>query len=105
MDNHFGGFIWTNHAIKRLYERNIKQGDAWTTLIRPDSSRYAESEQAYIYYRKIRGQNIEVVAKQNDQKEWLVLSVWSKPVNLSENQPVNKQNLFNKFFKSIFNRK
>ena len=31
MDRNFGGVIWTNHALDRLRERGIKQGDAWVT--------------------------------------------------------------------------
>lgn len=79
MDNHFGGVIWTNHALDRLRERGIKQGDAWATWRNPQESRKGKSGN-WIYYRNYDGTQIEVVAKQNEKKEWLILSVWSKPV-------------------------
>ncbi|KKR09982.1 MAG: hypothetical protein UT38_C0017G0001, partial [Microgenomates group bacterium GW2011_GWA2_39_19] len=51
MDQHYGGVIWTNHALQRLRERGIKQGDAWVTWRRPDKSRYATAQGAWIYYK------------------------------------------------------
>jgi hypothetical protein len=80
MDKNFGGVIWTNHALARLSDRGIKQGDAWATWKNPDQSRYATSKGAWVYYKTYGNQKIEVVAKQNERKEWLILSVWSRPV-------------------------
>ncbi len=78
MDNHFGGVIWTNHAIGRLRERGIKQGDAWATWRNPQESKKGNSGN-WVYRRTYGGRSIEVVAKQNEKKEWLILSVWSGP--------------------------
>lgn len=80
MDRNFGGVIWTNHALQRLRERGLKQGDAWATWRRPDQSRYAASKNAWVYYKTYGHQKIEVVATQNAKKEWIILSVWSRPV-------------------------
>jgi hypothetical protein len=82
MDNHFGGVIWTNHALERLKTRGIKQGDAWATWNRPEQSRKGSGarEGAWVYYRIWGDQKIEVVAKQNEKKEWIIISVWSDPV-------------------------
>ncbi len=79
MDNKFGGIIWTNHALERLRQRNISQGDAWATWNRPEQSRKGASGN-WVYYKTYGNQKIEVVAKQNEKGEWLILSVWSKPV-------------------------
>ncbi len=79
MDNHFGGVIWTNHALERLRERGIKQGDAWATWRNPQASKKGNSGN-WVYYKNYNGNQIEVVAKQNEKKEWIILSVWSKPV-------------------------
>ncbi len=79
MDNHYGGVIWTNHALQRLRERNISQGDAWATWSRPEQSRKGASGN-WVYYKTWGNQKIEVVAKQNEKGEWLILSVWSRPV-------------------------
>lgn len=80
MERNFGGVIWTNHALKRLKERNISQSDAWATFRRPEQSRYAKAKSAWVYYKIYGNQKIEVVAKQNEKKEWVILSVWSRQV-------------------------
>lgn len=83
MDNHYGGVIWTNHALDRLRERGIKQGDAWATWNRPEQSYKANNyrgSDAWRYYRAWGSQRIEVVAKQNEKKEWIIISVWSEPL-------------------------
>lgn len=80
MDKYFGGVVWTNHAMERLKQRGIKQGDAWATLRHPDRSRYAATRGAWVYYRNWGKERIEVVAKNNNHKEWVILSVWSRPV-------------------------
>jgi len=80
MDKNLGGVIWTNHALARLRERRIKQGDAWATFRRPDKSRYAAAKGAWVYYKTYGNQKIEVVAKQNERKKWIILSVWSHSV-------------------------
>lgn len=84
MDKGFGGVVWTNHAIKRLTERGISQSDAWATWSRPDSSRYAASRGAWIYYRKFGNQTVEVVAKKDAAGRWIILSVWSRPSGKTE---------------------
>lgn len=80
MDRNYGGVIWTNHALQRLKERGIRQSEAWATWKKPDQSRYAESKGAWIYYKTYGNYRLEVVAKQNERKEWLILSVWGKPI-------------------------
>jgi len=80
MDRNFGGVIWTNHALQRLKERGIKQGDAWATWRRPDQSRYAQSRGAWVYYKTYGNQKIEVVARKNERGKWVIVSVWSRLV-------------------------
>lgn len=93
MDKNYGGVIWTTHALERLSQRNINQGDAWATFRRPDESRKGQKRGVYVYYKtwpytdsngKKRYERIEVVATQNEIKEWIILSVWSKPVFKNE---------------------
>lgn len=80
MDRKFGGVIWTNHALSRLGQRGIKQGDAWATFNRPEQSRKATIPGAWVYYRTYRNDRIEVVAKKDERGKWVILSVWSRPV-------------------------
>ena len=78
MHKNYGGVIWTNHAISRLQDRKIKQGDAWVTWKNPDKSRFSKSKHAFVYERNFGSQVVEVVAKKNDKNEWVILSVWNK---------------------------
>lgn len=89
MDKAYGGVIWTNHALERLKQRGINQGDAWATFRRPEQSRYAKSKGAWIYYRTYGSEKIEVVAKKNEQGEWIILTVWSRPVFESGDKKLN----------------
>jgi len=105
----YKGVIWTDHALERLRQRGITQGDAWATLNRPEQSRIGSNKSgSSVYYRTYGDQRIEVVAKQNDQKEWIVLSVWSRPVYqkgaYSKHKSSKKTNPFVWFVKWIFNK-
>jgi hypothetical protein len=102
MDSHFGGVIWTNHALSRMRERGIKQGDAWATWKRPEQSRKGTSG-GWVYYRAYGNERIEVVAKKNERGEWIVLSVWSRPVFSSRNssRPSSPKKI--SFWRSVYN--
>jgi len=81
MKKDYGGVIWTNHALERLRERGISQGDAWATFNRPDQSRKGSNQKgSWVYYKTYGSEKIEVVAKKNEEGKWIVLSVWSRPV-------------------------
>lgn len=88
MDKNYGGVIWTNHALARLKERGIKQGDAWATFNRPDSSEFSKNKEAYVYTRQWSNETIEIVAKKNNQSKWIILSAWSKKI---ETKKVDKE--------------
>ena len=100
-DKNYGGIVWTNHALDRLRERGIKQGDAWATWRNPDQSRYASAKGAWIYYKTYGERRIEVVAKQNEKKQWIILSVWDKHV-YSDNYKPKKESLLRAIFKKLF---
>lgn len=98
MDKYYKGIIWTNHALDRLRQRGISQIDAWAAFIRPDQSRYAVSKGAWVYYRMLKNQKIEVVAKKNEKGQWVILSVWSRTgKSVSE----KKESFFVKILKKI----
>jgi hypothetical protein len=86
MKRDYGGVIWTDHALQRMDERGIKQGDAWATFNRPHLSKKASTKGAYVYYKTFGDTKIEVVAKKNPStssvqgNKWVILSVWSKKV-------------------------
>ena len=99
MDKNYGGVAWTNHALSRMSQRGISQGDAWATWRNPQQERKANIPGAWVYYRTYGGQRIEVVAKKNEKGEWVILSVWSRPVNASDNRP---ESFLSFIFKKIF---
>jgi hypothetical protein len=80
MDKHFGNVIWTNHVLERLNQRGVKQSDAWAVWKRPDSSSYNKQKDAWIFKRKFGNLMIEVVAKKNEKKQWIILSVWQRRI-------------------------
>ncbi len=106
MDNHFGGVIWTNHALERLRTRGIKQGDAWATWNRPEQSRKGSGSLlgAWVYYRTWGNQKIEVVAKQNEKKEWIIISVWSDTVSQKDYKNSTKSSFWGSLLKILFNK-
>lgn len=84
MNNRLGGVIWTNHALERLQEREISQSEAFVTFNNPTSTRYASTKNAWVFYRNFSKYRLEVVARQNYQKEWVIMSVWEKPLGRTE---------------------
>jgi len=105
MDNHFGGIVWTNHALDRMRERGIKQGDAWATWSSPESSRKGKLSGVFIYYRNWNGTQIEVVTKKNEKKEWVVLSVWARPIASKSPTGSSKVGFWRALYNFIFSKK
>jgi len=103
MDRYYKGVIWTNHALARLRERGVSQGDAWATFVRPDFSRPAKNLGSYVYYKTYGNTKVEVVAKKNEKGQWLILSVWSKPVEKDE-KFLKKGNFFTNLITGFLDR-
>lgn len=74
----YKGLIFTNHALSRIRERGLTQSDVWAVWHSPDSSKYAKSRGGWVYRKKINKEIVEVVAKKNDNNQWVVLSAWHK---------------------------
>ncbi len=91
--------IFTNHALDRCRQRKIDQGEAWATWRRADKRYYATTKQAWVFQRNYRHRQIEVVAKQNEQKQWVVISVWSNYVTYRK-----PKSLLSRFFRYIRRR-
>jgi hypothetical protein len=58
----------------------------------------------WVYYKTYGNQKIEVVAKQNDKKEWIIISVWSRRSMMQASQTVSLIKLL-KIFSSKINSK
>lgn len=102
MDRNYGGVIWTNHAIERLQQRGVKQGDAFAVFNRPQSSKFDPKRGAWVYRRVWEDQEIEVVAKKNDRGKWLILSAWSNTRNYSSRNVKKENSGIWGFVKKIF---
>ena len=99
MERNFGGVVWTNHVLDRMRERGIKQGDAWATWRNPQTSKKGTVAGSWVYYRNYAGTQIEVVAKQNEKREWIILSVWSRSVFQANTN--KKSNLWSNLIKLL----
>lgn len=103
MNKNFGGVVWTSHAIRRMRERGIRQGDAWAAWKRPDSSRFNKRKGVFNYQRKYHNEVIEVAAIKNGEGKWVVLSVWNKKIPMIKRTSENKRiNPFLKLLKGLF---
>lgn len=89
MKNRYLDVIFTNHAISRLHNRGLTQSDAYEVFKHPDDSRPGKSLNSKIFYKNYGSQKVEVVAKKNDQGEWVILSVWSRLPG--QQQPASQQ--------------
>jgi hypothetical protein len=106
MDRNYGGVIWTNHALDRMRQRDIKQGDAWSVWKNPDTSRYSKLRGGWLYERTYGNQSIGVVAKPPvrrtsgpEENRWLILSVWSKPARFKKTKNISLlTKILQKFF-------
>lgn len=75
----FHNLIWTNHALDRLEERKLSQSIAWTAFRYPDKVLKGRLPGSFEYQKRYQSSLITLIAKKNDQGEWVVLSVWIDP--------------------------
>ena len=99
MKRKYREIYFTDHALGRLKDRGIKQGDVYATWNRPDESKFSKKKGAWIYTRDVGGNDLEVVAIKNDKGEWVVISVWSKPSDKSLTN--DNKSLLRKFFDKL----
>lgn len=104
MNNHYGGVIWTNHVLKRLQERGISQSDAFITFNNPANSRHAATSGAWVFYRNFSKYRMEVVASQNEKKEWVIMSVWAKPLSRIYTKESSLTLMVNKFVQKLLEK-
>jgi len=76
---YFNGLIWTDHAIERLKQRGLRQALASQAFYHPDKILRGSANGSTEYQKRYKKSLITIIAKQNGQGEWLVLSCWSNP--------------------------
>ena len=104
MDRNYKGLIWTNHALERMKIRGVSQGDAWATWRRPDQTRYGREKGVWVYYRTWGNQRVEVVAKKNQKKQWIILSVWSRRVFAKRSLKDENKSFLKKILNNLLGR-
>lgn len=104
MSNRYRELIFTDHALSRLRERQIPLADAWYTWRRPDTTTKGKAAGSWKYTRSKGDQTMRVVAKQNEKKEWVVLSVWTKEKKHNKKKPVASRPL-SWLFHTLFHSK
>lgn len=100
-DQHYGGIIWTNHALERLDQRGLSQNLAWETFRHADRSFSGKKSGTTEYQRRVGNSLITVIATQNEKREWIVLSCWIDPP-LAGSIDYYKKERYNEYKKAGF---
>lgn len=79
LNNKFGGLIWTNHALERLSQRNLKQDLAYLAFTNPDRTVPGKKSHTTEYQKRIQQYKVTVIATKNDKNEHVILSCWVDP--------------------------
>jgi len=75
-ERYYGGMVWTNHAMERLKQRGIYQADALAVLRNPEQTFPAKKDNSVKFIRTVNGRRIHVIGVLNEEKRWVVTSVW-----------------------------
>jgi uncharacterized protein DUF4258 len=77
----YKGLIFTNHILERMKQRGLSYDDIYWVFSRPDEVYKASASGGKKYYRNWKGKRFSVVAKQNDEGKWIVLTCWAKDLH------------------------
>jgi hypothetical protein len=76
---YYNNLIFTNHALQRLKERGATEQMAYTTFSNPDSTIDGKKPDTKEFRKKFNQSTLTLIAKQNEKKEWIILSCWIDP--------------------------
>lgn len=76
---HYRGAIWTTHALERLGQRGLSQDIAWQTFSSPDRQLPGKNPGTTELQKRFGPSLVTVITKQNEKKEWIILSNWIDP--------------------------
>jgi hypothetical protein len=96
---YYGGAIWTNHALKRLDERGLSQDMASAAFNSPDNSSPGRERDTTLSQKKFGNSLVSVISKQNESREWIILSCWIDPP-LPGSSDDKRQNAYRSYQKS-----
>ncbi len=90
-NSHYGGIIWTHHALERLGQRGLSKDMALQAFKAPDSKSNGKQSGTYEFRKKFGISTVTLIAKQNEKKEWVVFSCWIDPPNAGTRDWKEKQ--------------
>lgn len=93
---HYGGVIWTNHALERLGQRGLSQEMAWEAYRNPDVSERGKNPGTTESRKRFGNSTVTIISKQNDRREWIILSCWIDPP-LPGTEDYRKREAYNKY--------
>ena len=79
MDNHFGGAIWTTHALERLGQRGLSRSMAAEAFQNPDIKTSGNKPGSIEFQKRFGSSQVSIIAKKNERDEWIILSCWIEP--------------------------
>lgn len=94
--NKFGGAIWTNHAIERMQQRKLTQEMALQSFQHPDRELPGKQSGTMEYQRRFGKSLVTIIAKKNENGEWIILSCWIDPP-LYGTQDYSKKEKYNTY--------
>lgn len=105
----YGGIIWTNHALERLIQRGLAQKDALDAFRNPDTTLVGKNPGSVEHIKHFSQSKVTIIAKQNEQNQWLVISAWIDPplpgspdwYKKEEYKKYQKSGFWGKFFMTL----
>lgn len=76
---HYHGVIWTNHAIDRMRGRGLSQEWAYESFAHADTTLKGKESGTLEYVKRYNQYQVTVIAKQNEKREWIIISAWIDP--------------------------
>jgi len=71
--------IWTNHALERLDQRGLSQDLAFQAFSSPEKQFQGKNPGTTEFQKRFGQSLVTVIAKQNEKREWVILSNWIDP--------------------------
>lgn len=76
---HYGGLIFTKHAIERMQQRSIPQNMVWEAFNKPDKTFPGKQPGSTEYQKQFGKSLVTLIVRQNEKREWIVVSCWMDP--------------------------
>lgn len=77
--NHYKNAIWTNHALERLGQRGLSQELAWQAFSAAENQTVGKNPGTTEFKKRFGSSLVTIIAKQNEKREWIILSNWIDP--------------------------